>query len=103
MVGRYVSIHAQTLIVNDFSILAYRVEGMRLDDDIRAAFGRRLREIRTQKELSQEKLAAQAGLARNFVSMVETGQRNVTISTVQKLAKGLDCRMADLMPDAEDD
>lgn len=65
-------------------------------------FGRRLREVRKSKGLSQEKLAAQAGIARNFVSMIETGHRNVTLDTVEKLAKGLACRMATLMPDAED-
>lgn len=70
-------------------------------DDIRVRFGRRLREVRTEQEISQEKLAAAAGLARNFISMVETGKRNVTIATVQKLANALECRMADLMPDAE--
>ncbi len=37
-----------------------------------------------------------------FVSMVKRGQRNVTIATVEKLAKALKFRMADLMPDAED-
>lgn len=69
-------------------------------EDICILFGRRLRAIRLQRGLSQEKLAAEAGLARNFISMVETGQRNVTISTVSKLALALKCRMADLMPDS---
>ena len=72
-------------------------------DDIRVSFGRRLREVRKEQGISQEKLAASAGLARNFVSMIETGKRNVTIATVQKLARALKCRLADLMPDAKDD
>ena len=72
-----------------------------MKEDIRLRFGKRLRELRTEAGLSQEKLAAKAGMARNFVSMVETGQRNVTLATVEKLAKALACRMADLMPDAE--
>ncbi len=42
-----------------------------------------------------------ADLHRTFVSMVERGERNVTIATVEKLAKALKCRMADLMPDAD--
>ena len=42
-----------------------------------------------------------ADLHRTFVSMVERGERNVTIATVAKLAKALKCRMADLMPDAD--
>ena len=69
--------------------------------DIRERFGARLRQVRGENQLSQEKLAALAGLHRTFVSMVERGKRNVTIATVEKLSKGLKCRMADLMPDAE--
>ncbi len=69
--------------------------------DIRERFGARLRQVRGENQLSQEKLAALAGLHRTFVSMVERGKRNVTIATVEKLAKALKCRMADLMPDAE--
>lgn len=59
--------------------------------------------MRTRAALSQEKLAAKAGMARNFVSMIEIGQRNVTLATVEKLAKALGCRMAELMPDAKAD
>ena len=69
--------------------------------DIRERFGARLRQVRGQNQRSQEKLAELAGVHRTFVSMVERGKRNVTIATVEKLAKGLKCRMADLMPDSE--
>lgn len=72
-----------------------------MSDDLATRFGQRLRQLRKQKSLSQEKLAAEAGLARNFISMVETGERNVTIATVEKLANALGCRMAELMPDYE--
>lgn len=70
--------------------------------DIRARFGAHLRKIRLQKGLSQEALGMDAGLHRTFISMVERGERNVTIATVEKLANALKCRMADLMPDAEE-
>ena len=69
--------------------------------DVRQRFGERLRKLRTESELSQEALAEIAGLHRTFVSMVERGKRNVTLATVEKLAGALECRMADLMPDAE--
>ena len=72
-------------------------------DGIQIRFGIRLRELRTRAKLSQARLGAAAGLARNFVSMIENGQRNVTLDTVEKLAKGLGCRLAMLMPDAEDE
>ena len=68
--------------------------------DIKSRFGARLRAIRTKAGLSQEALGMDADLHRTFVSMVERGERNVTIATVEKLAKALKCRMADLMPDA---
>ena len=70
--------------------------------DVRIRFGNRLREMRKRREISQEEMGARAGLSRNFVSMIETGHRNVTLATVEKLAGALKCRMADLMPDAED-
>lgn len=69
--------------------------------DIKARFGARLRAIRTKAGLSQEALGMDADLHRTFVSMVERGERNVTIATVEKLARALKCRMADLMPDAD--
>jgi len=74
-----------------------------LADDIKVRFGRRLREIRKRASISQEKLGAQAGIARNFVSMIENGQRNVTLATIQKLAAALGCTMSTLMPDADDE
>jgi transcriptional regulator with XRE-family HTH domain len=67
--------------------------------DIRTRFGAKLRELRTKQGISQEDLGAIAGLHRTFISMVERGERNVTIATVEKLAKALGCRMGDLMPD----
>lgn len=67
--------------------------------DIRARFGTHLRQVRTKRGISQEKLGEIAGLHRTFVSMVERGERNVTIATVEKIAQALECRMADLMPD----
>jgi transcriptional regulator with XRE-family HTH domain len=69
--------------------------------DIRLRFGQRLRQVRLQQEISQEKLGELAGLHRTFVSMVERGERNVTLATVEKLSTALGCRMADLMPDSE--
>lgn len=60
-----------------------------------------MRQIRTRKQLSQEKLGELAGLHRTFISMVERGERNVTIATIEKLAQALECRMADLMPDSD--
>ncbi|HUQ70480.1 MAG TPA: helix-turn-helix transcriptional regulator, partial [Planctomycetaceae bacterium] len=46
--------------------------------DVKARFGHRLRKLRLDQKISQEKLGELAGLHRTFVSMVERGERNVT-------------------------
>jgi transcriptional regulator with XRE-family HTH domain len=68
---------------------------------IQAAFGDRLRKIRSSVGLSQEKLGEIAGLHRTYVSSVERGERNVSLKTVERLAIALGCTMASLMPDFE--
>jgi transcriptional regulator with XRE-family HTH domain len=61
-------------------------------------FGIRLREIRLQKGVSQERLAELAGLHRTYVSSVERGQRNVSLINIERLAKALKVSLAELMP-----
>jgi len=62
-------------------------------------FGDHLRKVRAAKGISQEGLADKAGLHRTYVSSVERGKRNVTLETIEKLAKALGVSMANLMPD----
>ncbi|MEQ1493030.1 MAG: helix-turn-helix transcriptional regulator, partial [Terricaulis sp.] len=57
--------------------------------DIRRQLGRNLKRLRSEKGWSQEELADQAGLHRTYVSGVERGVRNPTITIVATLAKAL--------------
>jgi transcriptional regulator with XRE-family HTH domain len=66
---------------------------------IRVRFGTNLRKTRVDKGISQEALAELAGLHRTYVSSVERGERNVTLATVEKLARALGVSMSKLMPD----
>ena len=61
-------------------------------------FGKRLREVRTLRGISQEKLAELAGLHRTYISSVERGERNISLVNIESLAKALDVTMAELMP-----
>ena len=61
-------------------------------------FGEKLREVRLKKKVSQEKLAEDAELHRTYVSLIERGQRNITLRTIEKLAGALKVQMRDLMP-----
>lgn len=57
---------------------------------VRRAFGAVLRELREAKDLSQEGLAAAAGLDRTWIGILERGENLPTLHTLIALAKGLD-------------
>jgi transcriptional regulator with XRE-family HTH domain len=69
-------------------------------EDPLVAFARRLRSIRLERGLSQEQLAALAGLDRTYVSSCETGRRNATIRTIDRLSAALEVDPAALVSDA---
>jgi transcriptional regulator with XRE-family HTH domain len=76
----------------------WQIKGEELSD-VTVRFGQRLREIRTQKGISQEKLAELAGLHRTYISSVERGERNISLVNIESLAEALGVAMAELMPD----
>lgn len=65
--------------------------------DIRKKFGKRLRALREERSWSQEEFADRAGLHRTYVSAVERGVRNPTLSVLERLAKALGVSMAELV------
>lgn len=64
-------------------------------------YGAALRRVRLAAGMSQEQLALEAGVQRNFVSLIETGQNQPTISTVAKLARALGMLASELVAEAE--
>ncbi len=64
---------------------------------IQERFGEVLRRRREAAGLSQEALAAAAGLHRNYVGLLERGKRIPSILVVEKIAAALDTTMASLL------
>ena len=61
------------------------------------AFGRVLRRLRQKKGLTQEVLGLEADLRRTFVSILELGQQQPTLTTILKLAKVLEVKPSKIL------
>jgi len=66
---------------------------------IAIAFGQRVREERLKQSLSQEELAARAGVHRTYIGMIERAERNITLDSIDKIAKALNISISDLLKD----
>ncbi|APY12155.1 transcriptional regulator [Seonamhaeicola sp. S2-3] len=60
-------------------------------------FGERVREIRKEKELSQEELAHKADLHRTYIGMIERAEKNITLVNIEKIANALEVEIANLI------
>jgi transcriptional regulator with XRE-family HTH domain len=65
--------------------------------DVRQRLGANVRRLREASDRSQEAFADDAGLHRTYVSDVERGTRNPTITVVEKLAKALGVTLGALL------
>ena len=65
------------------------------------AFGRALRRVRLAAGFSQEQLGLESGVQRNFISLIETGQNQPSITTLFKLAGALGLKASVLIEETE--
>ncbi|TPJ13731.1 helix-turn-helix transcriptional regulator [Mesorhizobium sp. B2-7-3] len=63
------------------------------------AVGRQVRSARLSRGYSQERLAELSGIHRNYIGLIERGERNMRVGTVAKLAEALDMSLAELFAD----
>lgn len=63
--------------------------GKKREAQIQRHFGDRVRELRKQKELSQESLALACDLDRTYIGGVERGERNISLLNIHKIAAAL--------------
>lgn len=63
---------------------------------ITVSLGSRIRELRMQTGLSQEKFALKIGMDRTYFASVEAGKRNITICNIKKIADGLEISLSEL-------
>lgn len=62
------------------------------------AIGSKIRDERINFGLSQEQLAKKAKLHRTYIGMIERAEKNITISSLVKIATALNKTIRDLLP-----
>lgn len=57
--------------------------------------GHRIKQLRNEQELSQEKLALKAELDRTYLAGVELGKRNISLKSLEKIVNALNVSFED--------
>lgn len=64
--------------------------------DLKEKFGRKIKELRIAKGLSQEAFAHKVGIDRTYMPSIEKGKRNISINVAEKIAKALEMKTSEL-------
>ena len=67
-----------------------------MKEPILIKFGQRIRTLRKARNLSQEQLAEVTGFHRNYIGMIERGERNPALVNVEVFAKAFEITLSEL-------
>jgi transcriptional regulator with XRE-family HTH domain len=77
------------------------MEHMSRPQSAQVAFGRNVRKRREVIDLTQEELAEKASLDRTYINDIERGARNLSLSSIIRIAKALGTTVSDLCHDID--
>lgn len=63
---------------------------------ITVELGKKIKQLRMKKGLSQEKFALEIGMDRTYFASVEAGKRNISICNIKKIADGVEISLSEL-------
>ncbi|MEN3190478.1 MAG: helix-turn-helix transcriptional regulator [Atribacterota bacterium] len=63
-------------------------------------FGNMVRKERLKRNLSQEDLAARAGVHRTYIGMIERAEKNITLNNIEKIASALKIKIYELFKES---
>ena len=66
-------------------------------NDVSSRFGRRLRELRLERNLTQSNMARKFGIDRSFISDVERGRKSISLALLEVIAIGLEISLSTLL------
>lgn len=68
-----------------------------INETIIHEFGLRIKQLRTGKGISQEKLSFETGFHRTYIGMIERGERNISLTHIAVFAKYFEMTVSDLL------
>ena len=68
-----------------------------MKEPILIKFGQRIRELRKARSLSQEQLAELTGFHRNYIGMIERGERNPALVNIEIFANTFEISLSELL------
>jgi len=68
-----------------------------LNEHLVKEFGERIRQLRNEKKLSQEKLSFATGFHRTYIGMIERGERNISLTHIAVFAKVFQMTVSELL------
>jgi len=63
---------------------------------IQKKFGKKVKELRKKKGLTQEDLAEKINVDRSYMGFIERGERNPTLDKIEKISKALNITLSEL-------
>ncbi len=70
-----------------------------MKEQILLSFGKRIKELRLEAKLSQEKFAEICGFHRTYIGMIERGERNPSLKNMQIISKSINKSLSELLKD----
>lgn len=67
--------------------------------NVNERFGRRIRHLRVERNLTQTRMAEEFGIDRTFLSDLECGRKSLTLPTLETLARGFNMTLSELLQD----
>ena len=68
-----------------------------MNKQILKQFGTRVRDERTKRGISQERLGELAKVHRTYIGMIERAEKNITLTNMEKIARALGKKVSDLV------
>ena len=70
---------------------------MQMKEPVLIKFGQRIRELRKARSLSQEQLAELTGFHRNYIGMIERGERNPALVNIEIFANTFEISLSEFL------